>query len=85
MHILLIGLVATVALGVYYWRKRFGAAETFAPATRETDWYKKLLRKTMGDRAHAERLIAYERERQPRAARAQLICAAVERWERDAR
>jgi hypothetical protein len=44
-----------------------------------------LKRKAMGDDATLERLIAFERQRQPAANQRQLLLAALERWERDAR
>lgn len=47
--------------------------------------YRKLLARTLGDRAKAQRLIEYERRRLPRASRQVLIATALERWDRDSR
>ena len=44
-----------------------------------------LLLKAHGDRAVMERLVEYERTHNPGAMRAELVQAAVERWERDIR
>ncbi|GEM_PF-794622 len=47
--------------------------------------YQNLLRKTRGDEKMAERLIQYEQQRTPYAAREELIANAIARWERDNR
>ena len=47
--------------------------------------YGDLLRKVGGDRATAERLIAYERKRAPYAGRDELVKRAIQRWELDNR
>lgn len=47
--------------------------------------YHRLLRKTRGDKAQAERLIEYERRRHPQWGRELLIAQAIENWERSNR
>ncbi len=47
--------------------------------------YHNLMRKTQGNRAMVERLIQYERTRNPRAGQEEWMASAVERWERDNR
>jgi hypothetical protein len=51
-----------------------------APAA---DRYPVLVRMVLGDRARADRLIAFEAERAPQASRSQCIDHAVERLRRD--
>ena len=82
MHAILLGLAVLAAVGGFFWFQRNGARRV---STAQDDAYQKLLRKALGDRAQAERLIEFERQRNPRAARARLIRAALERWERDLR
>jgi len=47
--------------------------------------YQKLLQKAMGSQALAERLIEYERQRNPQASRLQLIENSLRRWQLDNR
>lgn len=52
---------------------------------REQHLYQELLIRARGDEALVERLVAYERKRNPDAGRGQLLEAALYRWERDNR
>ncbi|MEW6731000.1 MAG: hypothetical protein AB1489_06665 [Acidobacteriota bacterium] len=47
--------------------------------------YKKLLRKTMGNKEQVERLIELERQRNPTASLSVLMQNAINRWDRDNR
>jgi hypothetical protein len=60
------------------------AVPSVLPAPRE-DPYVVLVRMVLGDRAKADRLIAFEAERAPEASRSQCIDSAVERLRRDRR
>ena len=51
----------------------------------EQGLFNRLVAKTGGDSAVAERLIAFERQRAPQAPRAELIRRAIERLELDRR
>ncbi len=68
-------------------RRLFGkedAAEAlFAGALQQAELYQELLRKVNGDPAAAERLIEYEKQRLPEAARAAWLRNAIQHWERD--
>lgn len=44
-----------------------------------------LLLKVLGDQAKAKRLIAFERQKTPTSSEAELVQAAIDRWERDNR
>jgi hypothetical protein len=62
------------------------AASPAASATQVEKHYEDLLlRKAHGDWSLVERLVSYEHERSPSAPRAELLKAAVERWENDLR
>jgi hypothetical protein len=62
------------------------AATTSVSTTEAEHHYEELLRrKTHGDTALMGRLVEYERVRNPRATRSELLAAAVERWEHDNR
>lgn len=61
------------------------ADSLFGSATQEKLLYQRLLAITRNDSATVERLIAYEKQRLPRASRLDLMKRAVERWERDNR
>jgi hypothetical protein len=63
------------------------AATTSSASEMEAErHYEALLRrKTHGETDLMERLVAYERGRNPHATRAELLAAAVERWEHDNR
>jgi hypothetical protein len=78
----LIILLVIALVGFQIWkqaRKRKGSGLP------EQVLYERLLRKTMGDRAQAERLVELERKRMPAANRTRLIRSALDRWERDNR
>ena len=79
--LLLLFLVAS-AVALYF---LFGKAAK--PSTQQVEGalYQKLLQKSLGDRAQAERLIELERRQHPTTSRARLIRYALERWERDSR
>lgn len=47
--------------------------------------YQDLLTKARGDKALVERLIDYERQRNPQAGRREWLRSAIYRWERDNR
>ncbi|MDX1933181.1 MAG: zinc ribbon domain-containing protein [Capsulimonadales bacterium] len=55
------------------------------PGNEEQALYNRLLEQARGDRALAERLIAYEAKRNPHSDRRQHLQDAIERWERDRR
>jgi hypothetical protein len=80
MHIILIGLAMLAAVASFFWFQQNGRRRI---NTTQNEAYQKLLRKAMGDRTQTERLIEFERQRNPRASRGRLIRAALERWERD--
>ena len=61
------------------------ADELFSGAMREAVLFDDLLRKVGGDRAVAERLIAYERKQRPEATRLTCIENAIRRWEQENR
>ena len=71
------------------WRKLRGephvAEELFTGALREAASFDDLLRKVGGDRAVAERLIEYERQKQAGATRLSCIQNAIQRWEQENR
>lgn len=60
-------------------------ANLFSPPEAQTDTYQDLLEKVGHDHATAERLIDYERRRNPDASRSDWIRAAISRWQRDNR
>jgi hypothetical protein len=65
---------------------RTAAADSlFGRALQERLLYDRLLAITRNDRATVERLVAYEKQRLPRASRFELMQRAIERWERDNR
>ncbi len=72
MALLFASLFAATAIYFFAWRGDSTA----------TDLYQKLLRKSLGDRAQVERLVAAERRRHPKATREKLMRHALERWER---
>ncbi len=59
------------------------ADELFGAAMNQAEQFNNLLAKVGGDRAVAERLIAFERQKDPQATRAASISRAIERWQRD--
>ena len=73
MHILLLAGIALLVL-VYFRSVR---------RRRRSSIYDRLLRMTLGDRAKAERLIAYEAQRDPDADRDARARDAIDRWRQD--
>ena len=71
------------------WRKLRGephvAEELFSGALREAALFDDLLRKVGGDRATAERLIEYEKQKRAGATRLTCIQNAIQRWEQENR
>ena len=59
------------------------AEELFIGAMREAALFDDLLRKVGGDRSVVERLIEYERQRRPNAARLTCLQNAIQRWEQE--
>lgn len=82
----MVPLLIVLALGaVAFWYFQTGGFFTQAQreAYLETQLYHRLLQRTHGDRALAERLIAFEHSRHRNASRAKLIQFAIERLEWD--
>lgn len=52
---------------------------------KEKQLYQKLLQKSRGDRQLVERLVEYERRRDPRSSRIDHLQTAIYHWERDHR
>ena len=59
--------------------------ELFGAAINQAELFNDLLRKVGGDRAAAERLIEFERQRLPQRNRTAWIESAIRRWEQDNR
>lgn len=59
------------------------AEELFTGALREASLFDDLLRKVGGDRSVVERLIEYEKQLKPGAARLTCLQNAIARWERE--
>ncbi|HVZ40112.1 MAG TPA: zinc ribbon domain-containing protein [Candidatus Kapabacteria bacterium] len=76
-----------VALGFALWlfkgRSRASDARPWGNSRSGGVQYETLVRRARGDRARAERLIEYERRRNPSASRAELIRDAIDRLARD--
>jgi len=66
-------------------REKHPAEELFTGAMREAILFDDLLRKVGGDRATVERLIDYERQQRPNAARLACLQSAIHRWEQENR
>ncbi len=82
---ILIGIAVAIAVGIKLTRgNKAGQPQTAKPLT-EAQLLRKLLIRARGDQAVANRLIAFEQQRQPTATRGDWIIAALERWERDSR
>ncbi len=64
-------------------RKPYAADELFGAAINQAELFNNLLRKVGGDRAAAERLIAFERGLLPNGNRLRWLENAIRRWERD--
>ena len=62
-----------------------GGKKIELPFNQESRLYEQLLNKARGDKALVNRLIAYEKKLSPNGSRAELVRAALDRWERDAR
>ncbi|MGW8251475.1 MAG: hypothetical protein ACWGO1_12595, partial [Anaerolineales bacterium] len=65
--------------------KPYTAQDVFGDALDQAELYNDLLRKVGGEHAAADRLIEYERQRQPDANRRTWIESAIRHWERDNR
>jgi hypothetical protein len=76
---LIVIAVAIVAGAIYYFKR----TRLKGPIILERPDYMTLLRKTRGDVALAERLIEYERRRNPYASRDEHIHEAIDRLDRD--
>ncbi len=63
--------------------KPYPADELFGAAINQAELFNNLLRKVAGDRATAERLIAFERGQLPQGNRTIWLENAIRRWERD--
>jgi hypothetical protein len=61
------------------------AEDLFTGALREAALFDDLLRKVGGDRSVVERLIEYERQQKPNAARLSCLQNAIQRWEKENR
>jgi hypothetical protein len=64
-------------------RKPHIAEELFTGAMKEAVLFDDLLRKVGGDRSVVERLIEYERQQRPNAARLTCLQNAIRRWEQE--
>jgi hypothetical protein len=65
--------------------KPYPVNDLFGAAINQAELFDNLLRKTAGDRAAAERLVAYEQELDPQGGRVAWLQAAIRRWEKDNR
>jgi hypothetical protein len=82
------GLTALAGLAggrLISWQEMRGIERLFFPEDREEELYQDLLAKVGYDREIVERLVEYERKRDPGAPRTVLLKNAIERWERDNR
>lgn len=73
--------VLLLFVGAYYGARRLLAGRRVG----RSRLYRALLRKARGDEDLVERLIAYERRRNPHLSRTEWIEYAIDRWERDLR
>ena len=64
-------------------RKPYPVEDLFGAAIDQAVLFGDLLNKVGGDRAAAERLVEFERERDPRGNRLTWLKRAIERWKRD--
>jgi hypothetical protein len=76
-----IALAALVGGGIYYLVRQYSQSS----GGMQKQLYQQLLKRARGDRQLADRLIAYERERNPDANRLQILQNAIYRWDRDRR
>ena len=74
--------IALAIIALLYYRNQVRSGQG---GGREKHLYQELLMRARGDEALVERLVAYERKRNPGAVRGQLLEAALFRWERDNR
>lgn len=85
--ILIVVVLIVVIFGVAIVRSRSDARQSRPRATSDISWeqhcYKKLVRRLLGDKDAADRLIEFERSHNPDASRAALIEAAIHRLEYD--
>lgn len=81
MSLYVIPLIALIVGIAYYIAQKYSGTR-WSQAER---LYRKLLWQTGGDKNLAERLIQFERERNPNADRFQLVQNALSRWQRDRR
>ena len=69
------------------WRRMLGkpnpADALFTEALQQAELFNDLLTKAGGDRSAAERLVDFERQRQPGAGRSAWLQNAIRRWEQD--
>jgi hypothetical protein len=65
--------------------KPYSAEEVFGDALDQSVLYKDLLAKVAGDHHVVERLIEFERQKQPHGSRISWLQNAIRRWERDNR
>ena len=66
-------------------RKPYSAEEVFGSALDQGYYYNDLLQKAGGDRQVVERLVEFERERNPNGTRISWLKDAIVRWQRDNR
>jgi predicted nucleic acid-binding Zn-ribbon protein len=64
-------------------KKPYTVDELFGAALNEAELFTDLVDKVRGDRATAERLVEYERQKLPQGNRFKWIQNAIQRWERD--
>lgn len=88
MNFEIIAGLAVLATAIWIlWARTFNGELPRPPehySTKQDDEdFSKLLTKTLGDRSKANRLIAYERQRNPNASIAELTKSAIERLEWD--
>lgn len=86
--VLILALMPDIGIGrprVTPTTKPFQPTTTPSETEAEHHYEELLRRKTHGDTDLIRRLVEYERGRDPRATRAELLAAAVERWEHDNR
>lgn len=78
----------TGVAGAYTYAKmaeRAALRKLFQPPASEQELYQELLQKVRYDEATLQRLLDYERSRNPDASRRELLLSAIQRWERDNR
>lgn len=63
--------------------KPYAVDELFGASINQAELFDELLRKVGGDRAIAERLVEFERQKQPEGNRMKWLTSAIQRWEHD--